>query len=547
MAAPSTPDDCDPLAAAEVRYGRLLLLVSVVLIGACGLMYELVLGAVASYLVGDSVTQYSLVIGAFLAAMGLGAWLTQWIDRHLLRIFLLIQLAVGLVGGFSSIAVFFAFAHTDDVTPTVVACTLAVGTLVGMEIPLMLRLLRGEAALRVTVAHVLSADYLGALAASVAFPFLVLPLLGLVRSALAFGMLNVLIGSLGTALFWRALTGRRRLVLANFLAWGLILFGMAAAGQTTSWLEDRLYQDEIILAETTPYQRIVVTRWRDDYRLHLDGHLQFSSADEYRYHEALVLPAIGAARSRPGGIVSPKDDSPQHGFHGLRVLILGGGDGLAARQVLHAATADVGRIDLVDIDRRVVELFRDNRNLKQLNDGALADPRVVTHFADAMLFLREADRPAYDVIIMDLPDPSSVATNKLYTSEFFGLALRRLRPGGVLVTQASSPFYARRTFWCIRHTLAAAIDRLPAGGGRIVPYHVYVPSFGDWGFLMVLPRSVSVDQVALTATGRFLTDEVFAGARTFSPDSGPIETQINRLDAPVLVRYHVADWSRWGE
>jgi spermidine synthase len=523
---------------AASRPKRLVLLVSIFIVGACGLIYELVAGAVASYLMGDSVTQYSLVIGTFLAAMGLGSWLTQWVRGDLLAAFIRVQLLVGVVGGYSSLAIFAAFTHGDDVTWVVLGLAAAVGTLVGMEIPFVVRLLRREAALRVTVAEVLSADYVGALVASVAFPFVVLPLLGLVRASLAFGCLNVLIGTVGTALFWRELSGRGRVAGWNAVAWALLILGLVLAGRATTWLEDRLYQDEIILAETTPYQRIVITRWQDDYRLHLNGHLQFSSRDEYRYHEPLVLPALGLAMR------GAADAEP------LSVLVLGGGDGLAIRQMLSIDA--IARIELVDIDRRVVELFRDQPALAALNDRALSDPRVHAHYEDAFAYLRRAERK-YDAIVMDLPDPSSVETNKLYTAEFFGLALRRLTDRGVLVTQASSPFYARRTYWCIVHTLEAAIERSEAAGSSaqgsrtVIPYHVDVPSFGDWGFVMAAPADLLADGPPLACEGRFLSRDVFAHARTFPPDSAEVPTGVNRLVYPLLVDYHASDWSQWGE
>lgn len=523
--------------AAPARRRHLILLVSVFIVGACGLIYELVAGAVASYLMGDSVTQYSLVIGTFLAAMGLGSWLTQWVRGDLLGPFIRVQLLVGVVGGYSALALFAAFAYWDDITWAILGLAAAVGTLVGMEIPFVLRLLRREAVLRVTVAEVLSADYVGALAASVAFPFVLLPLLGLVRAALAIGMLNMLIGGLGTALFWRELPGRSRIAGWNVFAWLLLGLGLALSGRATAWLEDRLYQDEIVLAETTPYQRIVITRWRDDYRLHLNGHLQFSSKDEYRYHEALVLPALGA-------VMNAAEDEP------LGMLVLGGGDGLVIRQIL--AFDHVARVDLVDIDRRVVELFRERSALARLNDGALSDRRVHAHYEDAIVYLRHA-RERYDVIVMDLPDPSSVETNKLYTAEFFGLALRRLTARGVLVTQASSPFYARRTFWCIAHSLEAAVERMDsgrrvaAGPWSILPYHVYVPSFGDWGFVLAAPERLIEQGLLPAREGRFLTSEVFARSRTFPPDSAEVSTGVNRLVHPLLVRYHARDWSQWGE
>ncbi len=524
------PDDILP----GGRSHRLLLLFSVFVIGACGLIYELVAGAVASYLLGDSVTQYSLVIGVFLAAMGLGSYLTQYVRRDLLVTFLRIQLAVGLIGGFSGLITFAAFAYTDEITPVVLGITGLIGILVGMEIPLVIRLLKHGSTLRVNVAHVLTVDYIGALAASVAFPFLVLPLLGLTRAALAFGLLNVLIAGFGTALFWRHLPQRISLCAWTVACWIALVLGFLAANRATTWLEDRMYQDDIILTETTPYQRIVVTRWRDDIRLYLNGHLQFSSADEYRYHEALVLPALAStATSR----------AP------LRVLLLGGGDGLAVREILRYAAIE--RIDVVDIDRRVVELFRDNSLLAELNGGSLRDTRVHVHYDDAFAYLRRHTDARYDVVLMDLPDPSGVATSKLYTRTCFGLALRRLDAGGVLVTQASSPFYARDAFWCVVQTVEAAIAELPAkfrAAEQItIPYHVQVPSFGDWGFVLVAANIPREELWPNSESMRFLTWPVFEQSLAFAPDSGAVETEINELDDPVLIRYHEAGWSRWNQ
>ncbi len=515
------------------RAHRALLLISMFIIGACGLLYELVAGAIASYLLGDSVTQYSLVIGVFLAAMGFGAFLTQWVRSELLAVFLKIQIAVGLVGGFSGLAMFWAFAHSDMIVLVVLGICATVGTLVGMEIPLVVRILKRDVSLRVNVAQVMTFDYLGALGASVAFPFLVLPLLGPARAALVFGMLNVLIASVGTAFFARELPRPRRLWAWNLGAWIALMIGLALCGRTTAWIEDRLYQDEIVFAETTPYQRIVITRWQNDIRLHLNGHLQFSSADEYRYHESLMRPALAAAVANTR--------AP------LRVLILGGGDGLAARQAFGAAPIE--RIDLVDIDRRVVELFRDREMLSALNDGSLSRPELHTHFEDAMVFLQGSPPGAYDVIVMDLPDPSDVGIARLYSSTFYGLALRRLAPGGVLVTQATSPFYAREAYWCVANTIQEAISGLPDPGEMCtVPYHAYVPSFGDWGFVMA--TSVPIDAATLDQLGSeplFMTGEVFDQARAFGPDAAVIQTEVNRLDHPVIARYHRQGWARWNE
>ncbi len=525
----SSDSDVAPPAADRQRRRRSALLASVFVIGACGLLYELVAGAVASYLMGDAVAQYSLVIGVFLAAMGVGAYLTRWMGRHLLETFLYLQILIGVIGGVSSLALFAAFGYAGNITPHVLGFSSVCGALVGMEIPLVLRILRGEGSLRVNISQVLALDYFGALAASIAFPFLILPRLGLVRAALAVGSLNLLVAALGWMLFRGELHRPNRLLAALLAAGGLLGLGWIISPRATTWFEDMLYQDEIIYAETTPYQRIVITRWRHDIRLHLDGHLQFSSADEYRYHEPLTLPALGWTPE-------PK-----------RALVLGGGDGLAARELLRHP--QLQHLDLVDIDPRVVRLFRQSPLLRRLNANSLDDPRLRYHAEDAFAYLRNRRDLRYDVIVMDLPDPSDARLNKLYTDVFYGLALRNLNEQGVLVTQATSPFYARKAFWCIAHTVQAAADTHQKAGGprrRIVPYHVHVPSFGDWGFVLAVPAATQSNG-RLPWDGRFLTEETFAAACHFPPDSRPLTTGVNRIDDPLLIQYHKQGWASWNE
>ena len=168
----------------------ILLFLSVALIAACGLIYELVAGTLASYLLGDSVFQFSTVIGSYLFAMGVGSYLSRYITRGLVARFISIELMVGLVGGFSSAALFLAFAYTQGFRLILYAVVVAIGILVGLEIPLLMRILKNRLEFRELVAHVLTFDYLGALAASLLFPILLVPKLGMVRSALLFGIVN---------------------------------------------------------------------------------------------------------------------------------------------------------------------------------------------------------------------------------------------------------------------------------------------------------------------------------------------------------------------
>src|SRR5688572_21781610 len=444
-------------AAQRVRPAEVALLVSVFVVAACGLVYELAAGALASYLLGDSITQFSTVIGAYLFAMGVGSFLSRYVGAGLAARFVQVEIAVGLVGGWAAAALFVAFSHTQHFRAVLYALVALTGMLVGLEIPLLLRLLRGRLAFRELVAQVLSLDYLGALAAALLFPLVMVPRLGLVRASLLAGLANVAVGLWSTWIFRQELPSAGFLRAAAVAALLCLGAGALGAERITAWSEDRLYADDIILARSSPYQRIVLTRWADDLRLFLNGHLQFSSRDEYRYHEALVHPAL-AAHPAP-----------------RRVLILGGGDGLAVREALRYP--GVASITLVDLDPEMTRLFSDNPLLVAVNGGALRDPRVRIVNADAFVWLERERGERFDVAIADFPDPHNFSLGKLYSRSFYRVLHARLAPGGLAVVQATSPMFARQSFWCIAHTLASA-------GFDTRPYHAYVPSFGEWGFVL---------------------------------------------------------------
>lgn len=491
-----------------------LLLGSVFVVAVAGLVYELIAGTLTTYLLGSSVVAFSVVIGLFLSAMGLGAWLAQYITRDLPGAFIRAEIALAAVGGTSALLLFASFAMLSGGYQVILGLVcLACGALVGVEIPLLLRIIEERVDLRVAASHVLALDYAGALLGSLAFPLLLLPHLGLVRAAALLGLLNLVVAGL-TAAYLGRLHAR---FLVPIAAIGVLLGGIFVTGaQATSWLEDRLYSDPVIMAKTTPYQRVVVTKWRDDVRLYVEGHLQFSSRDEYRYHESLVHPPMATA-------ASPR-----------AVLILGGGDGLAAREVLRHP--GVERVDLVDLDPVVTDLFTTHPLLVGLNDAALQDPRVFVHNADAVKYLEEADRQ-WDVIIMDLPDPNDAALSRLYSVSTFRLAGQRLAPGGALVTQATSPYYAVKAYWCVTETLREALK-----GREIYPYHALVPSFGEWGFVMASSRPVGAlpEQVPR----RFLTAAVYEGLFAFPADLVARDVSVNRLADAVLARYYRDGWKQ---
>lgn len=491
------------------------LFVSVLLIAACGLVYELVAGALASYLLGDSVFQFSTVIGTYLFAMGVGSWLSRYIGRGLVARFVAIEAMVGLVGGFSSMLLFLAFAYTGAFQLVLYALCMVIGILVGLEVPLLMRILRERFAFKDVVASVLTFDYLGALAAALAFPVLLVPHLGLVRAALLFGIINAGVALWSTFLFADLLPTRRSLRVVSGVALLLLGGGMAAAPRITAVAEGSLYADEVIFARDTRYQRIVLTAWKDDLRLYLNSHLQFSSRDEHRYHEALVHPGLAAL---PGA---------------RRVLVLGGGDGLAVREILRHPSVE--HVTLVDLDPEVTRLFASHPRLTRLNQGALASPRVTIVNADAFVWLEYAG-DMYDFAVVDLPDPSNYGIGKLYTAAFYRMLARRIADGGSFVVQSTSPLFAPRAFWSI-------VETVRSSGLRAYPYHVYVPSFGEWGYVLAR-RGDYTPPTALPSGLRYLTPELVAESFRFPLDMAPVAVQPNRLNDQVLVRYYSDDFDR---
>jgi spermidine synthase len=480
-------------------------------------VYELLAGTLASYVLGDDITQFSLIIGIYLFALGVGAWLSGFIESGLARRFIEVELAVALLGGASAPLLFLSFSRLSYFHVILYSIVFAVGTLVGLELPLLMRILKDNLDFKDLVSRVLTFDYVGALVAAILFPIFFVPRIGLVRTSLLFGLLNAGVG-LWATWFMRplikgevsALRARAAIVIA------LLAIGVIKANSLTSLAEDELFADEIIHSRTTPYQRIVVTRGKAGFQLFLNGHLQFSSADEYRYHEALVHPAMTLA------------NPPR------RVLVCGGGDGLALREILRYPSVEW--VTLVDLDPAITDLSQTFSPLVELNRHSFSDPRVHIVNQDAMIWLEEPGDP-FDVAIIDFPDPNTFALGKLYTTRFYRLLKSRLTPGAAFSVQCTSPLFARASYWCIVKTIEAA-------GFFVRPYQTAVPSFGVWGF--ALARSAAFDPPANALPGlRFLDNESMAAMFILPADLGPVPVEINRLDNQALVRYYDSEWKRY--
>ncbi|GAA3799917.1 polyamine aminopropyltransferase [Streptomyces coacervatus] len=497
--------------------GRFLVLACVFVCAACGLVYELELVALASYLIGDSVTQASVVLSVMVFAMGIGSLAAKRLRWRAAAGFGAIEATLALVGGCSAMALYAVFAWTGDWGGLwasgprwlLVAFSLTIGLLIGAEVPLLMELIqrirRQDAG--GAVADLFAADYVGALVGGLAFPFLLLPLLGQLTGALMTGAVNAVAGgTLVLGLFRRDLTRRARwlLLIANLAVLGVLAVAAYLVDDFEQAARHAVYGHDVRVALQTGTQEVVLTGGTDGrpLDLFLDGRLRVGGRDEHRYHEALVHPAMNGPHAR--------------------VLILGGGDGLAAREVLRHA--GVRRVDVVELDAGVVRLARRDPGLSKLNGHAYDDPRVRVTTADAFRWLRTAPTSTYDVVISDLPDPGITASTKLYSQEFYGLARRVLAPGGRLVVHAG-PFATRqRVFWTVVATLRAA-------GLHTAPYRVGGRDTGfvagpdrtadasraprDWGYVLACadtgprlrldphePRLRTLTQRALTADGR---------------------------------------------
>jgi spermidine synthase len=498
-----------------------LMYLNVLIVASCGLIYELLAGTLASYVLGDSVTQFSLVIGVYLFALGVGAWVSRFVTRHLARIFIEVEFAVALLGGASAPTLFLSYGYVNSFYLVLFAFVMGIGMLVGLELPLLMRILKEHVEFSDLVSRVLAFDYIGSLAAAVLFPLILVPQLGLIRTSLVFGLINALVGMWGTHLLRPLLSrGIGGLRGRGVLVMGLLCAGLIKSDALTHWSEERQFNYPVVYARTSHYQRIVVTQGDADFQLFLNGNLQFHSGDEYRYHEALVHPAMALAGRTE------------------RVLILGGGDGLALREVLRYP--DVSVVTLVDIDPAMTSLGRDFPQLRQLNGRSFSDRRVQVVNSDALTWLESAGEP-FDAVFADFPDPSTFSLGKLYTTVFYRRLQERLTPGAIVAVQCTSPLSAPKSYWCIVRTIEAA-------GFHVLPYHASVPSFGEWGFALAardrleLPRQLGAP---VQGRLRYLDDRILRELFTMPPDMAPREVQVNRWNNQMLVRYYETEWARW--
>ncbi|MEM9324350.1 MAG: polyamine aminopropyltransferase [Bacteroidota bacterium] len=508
-----------------MKYTPTLLKAALFATGLAGIVSEYTLSTLATYFLGDSVFQFTMIVSTMLFSMGLGSRLSKRIEHRLLEKFVWIEFALSVIASNVTVIVYTVFALYSDTTAIIYLLSITVGLLIGMEIPLVIRLNEQFESLRVNVSSAMENDYYGSLAGGVFFAFIGLPYLGLTRTPLVLGVVNYSVALVFIFVIWgelKSLDRKKMYAYISLVTLILVLSGVFSSA-IVSWGERLRYKDRVIYEEQSRYQKLVLTYGDGQYWFFLNGHQQLCTLDEELYHEPLVHPAMI--------------------LHGdaKEILILGGGDGAAARELLKYP--QIKRITLVDLDPAVTRLASSHEVLLSINDNALADPRVEVINEDGFTYL-ERISSRYDLIIADFPDPRTVDLGRLYTQEFYFLARRALTSDGIFITQAGSPYYASRAFECIQRTLEAA-------GFETLPLHNQVITLGEWGWVIGAKqkgRDLKGDLQSgkLTVETSWLTEDALTLISSFGKQVFQItdkEVKINKIHQPVLYRYYLR--GRW--
>ncbi|MEM9679847.1 MAG: polyamine aminopropyltransferase [Bacteroidota bacterium] len=493
--------------------------------GLAGIVSEYTLSTLATYFLGDSVFQWTMIVSIMLFSMGLGSRISKSIEHRLLEKFVWIEFSLSIIASNVTVIVYTIFAFYGETAFIIYLLSILIGLLIGMEIPLVVRLNEGYQSLRVNISSALENDYYGSLAGGAFFAFVGLPILGLTYTPLILGTVNFSVALLFIGVIWKEVNHIQKKKLTIYASLTLLLLSTTGifSQRIVQWGDHIRYQDKVVYSEQTPYQKIVLTYSNGNYWLFLNGHQQLSSIDEVLYHEPLVHPPMQL------------HENPKH------ILVLGGGDGAAVREILKYA---IDQVTLVDLDPSMTKLAQVHPVLLGINEDALNHPKVRIINQDGFTYLEKTENQ-YDVIIADFPDPRTVDLGRLYTQEFYWLCRQALKKNGLIITQAGSPYYAQQAFECINITMEAA-------GFKTLPIHNQVPSLGEWGWV-IGAKNVNQDLVMgmnssnlVNIKTKWLTNEAMVALHSFGKEVLPKtyrKTAVNRLHEPVLYKYYLN--GRW--
>lgn len=516
----------------SINIKRKILFLALFATGLSGIVAEYCFATLSTYFVGDSVKQWSIVISLMLFSMGLGSRITKSFDGDVLKLFLITEFILSIIVSFSAVSTYFFASFIEYIAIYIYSTAIVTGMLIGMELPLAMRLNNEFQSLKLNVANVLEKDYYGSLVGGLFFVFVGLPYLGLTYTPFILGFINLSVAILLLLFFKDKLKANQ---LKIFIAGAITIILVQILGSVFSekiilYGEQIKYKDKIVIQDESIYQKIIVTKWKNDYWLYLNDNLQFSTFDEPMYHEVLVHPIMVLLQ------------------YPRKILILGGGDGCAVRELLKYQTIE--NITLVDIDEKLTDLFINNKHLSNINQNALIHPKVKIVNQDGFAFINKTQN-FYDLIVVDLPDPRSVELSRLYSKEFYELCYLKLTPKGGIITQAGSPYYTPNAFKCIDKTIQSAKY-------STLPLHNQILSMGEWGWIagtkeqLSLPKMKAILQQFDTTkvTTKWLTKEAMLLITNFGKDfytKNKIDSiQVNQINNPVLYHYYkMGNWDTY--
>lgn len=492
---------------------------SIFFTGFAGIVAEYLLSTLASYLLGDSIFQWTMTISIMLLAMGVGSRFSKYIrDSFLFDALIYVEIAISILVSFSVYIAYLQAPYENRMTCIIYLLCFLIGFLIGLEIPLAVRINEVFEELKENISNILEKDYLGALPGGILYGYFFLPKLGLLYTPIIVGSLNLIVAGLLLISF-----SKRTKNHMIFLYIGTILCIITVAifaKPIYLHLEQRFYRDPIVAIKQTKYQKIILTKWRDDYLLYLDGHLQLNTVDEKRYHETIV--------HIPMSIIDARN-----------ILIIGGGDGCVVRELLKYP--NIENIFLVDLDREFVIFSKENEIMRKINNNSLSNKKVKLFFEDGFNFIKDFRKNIQkniDLIIVDLTDPRNIRSSRLYSLEFYKMAYGLMSNNGVIITQATSPFFAKRAFCCILNTISKAHF-------NAFPIKINVPSFGEWGFVIGLKDSYSKNTIQKTVHNNliedyttYLTKGLAASSFEMPKDFVCEGTKINTLIKPIILKYY---------
>ncbi len=508
-----------------MKYTSTLLKAALFATGLAGIVSEYTLSTLATYFLGDSVFQFTMIVSIMLFSMGLGARISKTLVNNLLEKFVLIEFTLSVVASNVTVIVYTFFAWYGDTVFIIYSLSILVGLLIGMEIPVVIRMNEQFESLKVNISSSLENDYYGSLAGGVFFAFIGLPHLGLTYTPLILGVVNFSVAIMFMVIIWREVESgtKKRFAVYGAIVVLVLIFTGVFSNAIVSWGDKIRYKDQVVYSEQSRYQKIVLTYSDGHYWLFLNGYQQLSTIDEALYHEPLVHSLMA---------LHPEAKN---------VLVLGGGDGAAVRELLKYP--GVEQVTLVDLDERMTTLSQTHPVLVNINQNSLNHSKVEVINGDGFTYLEQTPN-SYDLIIADFPDPRTVDLGRLYTREFYWLCRNALNEKGLIITQAGSPYYGEAAFECIQKTIDAA-------GFEVLPLHNQVLTLGEWGWVVGAKgfagdlRKQLIDSELKVET-EWLSNDALAMISSFGKEVFPPtekEIRINRLHDPVLYKYYLN--GRW--